>query len=66
MDQPPVTGQDNSPKYEIIEKKLNRDHIMKFRLKEDWIFDKQLSSLYVRILGIAPILAKYDENGNKI
>lgn len=53
-------------KYEIIEKKLNRDHIMKFRLKEDWIFDKQLSSLYVRILGIAPILAKYDENGNYV
>ena len=34
--------------------------------KEDWIFDKQLSSLYVRILGIAPILAKYDENGNYV
>ena len=34
-------------KYEVIEKKLNRDHILKFRMKEDWIFDKQLSSLYV-------------------
>lgn len=53
-------------KYEVIEKKLNRDHILKFRMKEDWIFDKQLSSLYVRILGIAPILAKYDENGNYV
>tara|TARA_B100000683_G_scaffold243936_1_gene253741 strand:- start:33 stop:863 length:831 start_codon:yes stop_codon:yes gene_type:complete len=53
-------------KYEVIEKKLNREHIKKYRIKEDWIFDKQLSSLYVRILGIAPILAKYDENGNYI
>jgi len=53
-------------KYEVVEKNLNRDHIKKYRIKEDWIFDKQLSSLYVRILGIAPILAKYDENGNYI
>ena len=52
-------------KYEVIEKKLNREHIKKYRIKEDWIFDKQLSSLYVRILG-TPILAKYDENGNYI
>ena len=33
-------------------------------MKEDWIFDKQLSSMYVRIIGLAPIMKKYDENGN--
>ncbi len=57
----PVTLEES---YEVVENLLNRDHITKYRLKEDWIFDKQLSQLYVRILGIAPIMEKYDENGN--
>ncbi|MHB1921233.1 MAG: type IX secretion system ring subunit PorN/GldN [Chitinophagaceae bacterium] len=29
--------------------------IVRYRIKEDWIFDKQTSTMYVRILGIAPI-----------
>lgn len=33
--------------------------VTKFRLKEDWFFDKQKSVLEVRILGICPM--KYDE-----
>jgi len=57
----PVTLEES---YEVVENLLNKDHITKYRLKEDWIFDKQLSQLYVRILGIAPIMEKYDENGN--
>lgn len=51
-------------RYEVVERELNKDHIRKYRLKEDWIFDKQLSSMYVRIIGLAPIMKKYDENGN--
>jgi len=27
----------------------------KFRLKEDWIFDEELSTMYVRIIGVAPV-----------
>jgi len=57
----PVTLEES---YEVVENLLNREHVTKFRIKEDWIFDKQLSTLYVRILGIAPIMEKYDENGN--
>ncbi len=36
--------------------------ITKFRVKEDWFFDKETSTLMVRILGIAPIKEEYDEN----
>lgn len=35
---------------------LNPDSIVKFRLKEDWIFDKQRSVWEPRIIGIAPMV----------
>ena len=35
-----------------------------FRLKEDWMFDEQTSTMIVRILGIAPIRDVIDDNGN--
>lgn len=35
---------------------LNPDSIVKFRLKEDWIFDKQRSVWEPRIIGIAPMI----------
>lgn len=38
--------------------------IIQYRLKEDWIFDKQRSVLEPRILGIAPVRYDKDENGN--
>lgn len=38
--------------------------VKKFRIKEDWIFDEETSTLQVRILGIAPILEVIDDQGN--
>ncbi len=35
---------------------LNPDSIVKFRLKEDWIFDRQRSVFEPRIIGIAPLV----------
>jgi len=35
---------------------LNADSIVKFRIKEDWIFDKQRSVFEPRIIGIAPLV----------
>jgi gliding motility associated protien GldN len=35
---------------------LNADSIVKFRIKEDWIFDKQRSVFEPRIIGIAPMV----------
>lgn len=37
--------------------------IIQYRLKEDWIFDKQRSVMDVRILGLAPVRYNKDENG---
>lgn len=45
-----------------VEEVTSKD-VVGFKIKEDWIFDKQRSERYVRILGIAPITLKYSESG---
>jgi gliding motility associated protien GldN len=35
---------------------FNADSIIRFRLKEDWVFDKQRSVFEPRIIGIAPLM----------
>ncbi|MEP6512537.1 MAG: gliding motility protein GldN [Parafilimonas sp.] len=42
--------------YEVRAKAVDPDSIYKFRLKEEWVFDKESSRLFVRILGIAPVI----------
>lgn len=46
----------------ITQNPINPDDIVKFRVKEVWFFDKKTSQVKVRILGIAPIQDKTDEN----
>lgn len=41
---------------EIKPGEFNPDSIIKFRIKEDWIFDKQRSVFEPRIVGIAPMI----------
>ena len=38
--------------------------IVKYRLKEDWFFDRERSIMDVRIIGICPFMIATDENGN--
>lgn len=42
--------------YEVRSKAVDPDSIYKFRLKEEWVFDKESSRLFVRIIGIAPVI----------
>jgi gliding motility associated protien GldN len=42
--------------YEVRPKAVDPDSIYKFRLKEEWVFDKESSRMFVRILGIAPVI----------
>jgi len=41
-------------KYVVNCNKLNPDEVVKFRIKEEWVFDREASRMFVRILGIAP------------
>jgi gliding motility associated protien GldN len=49
------------PVYQVIE--TTSQDIKRYRVKEDWFFDKQRSERYVRIIGIAPLKERRDENG---
>lgn len=39
--------------------------VTEYMIKEDWIFDKQRSERYVRIIGIAPRAEDYNDEGEK-
>jgi gliding motility associated protien GldN len=47
-----------------ISKPFYSEDVKKFRIKEDWVFDKQRSQIEGRILGICPLRDRYDENNN--
>lgn len=53
----------NVVKLVVSPKVADPDSIYKFRLKEEWIFDKEASRLVVRILGIAPVMPVKLSNG---
>jgi gliding motility associated protien GldN len=50
-------------KYVVDCNKLNPDDIVKFRIKEEWIFDREASRMFVRIIGIAPCKTQYAQDG---
>ncbi|MGB0423785.1 MAG: gliding motility protein GldN [Flavobacteriales bacterium] len=58
----PLTG---DIMYVDIEEPVQSRDITQYKLKEDWIFDKQRSERYVRIIGIAPMKEDYDDEGVK-
>ncbi len=57
----PLTGHVT---FREIEEEINPLEIKRYRLKEVWFFDSNLSRMRVRILGIAPVREVYDDHGN--
>lgn len=48
----------------VVQNDFDPSSIQKFRLKEDWIFDEETSTMICRIIGIAPIRDVIDDNDN--
>jgi gliding motility associated protien GldN len=48
----------------VTNPQFDPEKVTKFRLKEDWLFDEETSTMVVRILGIAPIMEVVDDQGN--
>ena len=48
----------------IVRNEMDPSDVKRYRVKEIWYFDRESSRMKVRILGIAPIIDKYDDNGN--
>ena len=57
----PDTGDET---YREVVDDFNPSDVKRFRIKEDWFFDSETSSLQVRILGIAPLMEHFDNFGN--
>lgn len=55
---------DFSEEVQVVTNELDPTDVKKYRVKEVWFFDEETSSMDVRILGIAPIIDRYDDNGN--
>jgi len=49
---------------QVVRNELNPEDVKRFRLKEIWFFDEETSMMQVRILGIAPLLDRKDDQGN--
>ena len=45
----------------VVKTEFNRNTVKKWRLKEEWFFDKQRSVMDVRIIGMAPMQEDRDE-----
>jgi gliding motility associated protien GldN len=50
-------------KYVVNCSTLNPDDIIKYRIKEDWVFDREASRMFCRIIGIAPCKVQYAADG---
>lgn len=49
--------------YQVRAKAISPDSIYKYRVKEEWVFNKRDGKTYVRILGIAPLITYTMSNG---
>lgn len=48
----------------VVQNELNWEDVKRIRIKEQWFFDENTSTLQVRILGIAPLIDVKDDAGN--
>jgi gliding motility associated protien GldN len=65
MDTSMIEDIDTGEFLEIVQEiELGSEQITKYNVKEVWYFDKQLSTIQVRIIGIAPMKEVYSENGD--
>lgn len=55
---------DTGEPIEVIQQiDVRSEDITRYRIKEDWFFDKQRSERYIRIIGIAPLKERISEDG---
>lgn len=51
--------------YVVTRTSFDPKSVVKLRIKEEWVFDREASRLFCRILGIAPMKTEYLPNGQE-
>ena len=51
--------------YRVTQTSFDPGSVMKFRIKEEWVFDRESSRMHVRIIGIAPLKTLFFPNGQE-
>lgn len=52
-------------RYVVTRQSFDPKSVLKLRIKEEWVFDRESSRMFVRILGIAPLKTLYLPNGRE-
>jgi gliding motility associated protien GldN len=51
--------------YLVTRKAFDPKTVTKIRIKEEWVFDREASRMFCRIIGIAPVMTRYNDNGTE-
>jgi gliding motility associated protien GldN len=51
--------------FKVTKASFDAKSVVKIRLKEEWVFDREASRMFVRILGVAPLKTEYLPNGQE-
>jgi gliding motility associated protien GldN len=51
--------------YVVTRSSFDAKSVVKLRMKEEWVFDREASRMFVRILGICPLKTSYLPNGKE-
>ncbi|MGV3530611.1 MAG: gliding motility protein GldN [Flavisolibacter sp.] len=65
----PVTDPNDIDKvlyYQVTRASFDANTVNKLAMKEEWVFDREASRMFVRILGIAPLRTRYLPNGREM
>tara|TARA_B100001287_G_C22683236_1_gene531742 strand:- start:1010 stop:1906 length:897 start_codon:yes stop_codon:yes gene_type:complete len=57
---------DQATKKQLVQLPFDRNEVIKWRIKEEWFFDKQRSIMDVRIIGLAPMIENTNDDGDKL
>ena len=57
---------EEATKRTLDKKQFDRNSVKKWRVKEEWLFDKQYSCMQVRIIGLAPLQEDRDEVNGRL
>ena len=51
--------------YVVTRSTFDAKSVVKLRIKEEWVFDREASRMFVRILGISPVKTVFNSNGSE-